>query len=177
MTENTDGTSTQNSAFERHRRPFKMLGKEFYFQFIPSIHFQEALRQVLEILMTMDFVGNDTVFKNPNGTPHASTTNTDAQTIPPLGEYAPILGKLRTILEEKIYQILFDVLLYQNDERIEMETLKYKTSPLEIAEFLHLILSDDEIIRAVGVITSGLGKLIEKLTQIPSATPNSTLSS
>jgi hypothetical protein len=154
MSDNNQSTNT----FERERQPFKMLGKEYYFEFIPSIHFQEVMRQALEVLVDFDMLGGDVSIK-------------------PDADYSKLFSKVRVILEEKIYQILFDVLLYQNDERVEMESLKHKTSPLEIAEFLALVLSDDEIVRAMGVVASGLGKLVEKLTKTQSLTPNSTPSS
>jgi hypothetical protein len=143
------------SAFERSRRVFRLLEREFYLQFIPSIHFQEALRQVLEMLTTSEFTGES---GNPAGNGH-------------------LFRPLRRLLEEKIYEILFDVLLYQNGERVDIDTLKRKTSPLEIAEFLDLILTDAEIIRALEVVAGSLGKLLTALTDVPFPIANSTPSS
>jgi hypothetical protein len=133
--------------FERTRRLFKMLGKEFHFQFIPSIHFQEILRHVLELLTAVD------------GT-------TSAETLLSHPEKAQrLLGPMRRILEEKVYDILFDILLHQNGERIALDVLKHQTSPLEIASFVHLLLTDEEVVRALGVVADGLGKLMEGLLQ------------
>lgn len=147
------------SAFERNRREFRLLGREFYFQFIPSIHFQEAFRQVLEVLATMDY------------------TSMNLEESERTSLYERLFRPLRRLLEEQIYEILFDVLVYQNDERIDIDTLKRQTSPLEIAGFLHLILTDAEIIQALEVTVESLGKLLTTLTNAQFPTMSSTLSS
>ncbi len=151
------------NSFERARKAFRLLGKEFYFQFIPSIHFQDLLRQIIELLLLVDR--------------DALTTNAESDSTGGALQLS-VLTQLRTLLEEKAYQILHDVLLYQNDERVDFESLKYRTSPLEIAEFVALLISDDEVLQALEVVTSGLGKLLAKINGVPlSATTNSTPSS
>ena len=137
--------------FERPKRLFKMLGKEFELHFIPSIHFQEVLRHVLEVLTVIE----------PGAT---------------LGEKMPLneawLTASRRLLEEKVYDILADVLQYQNNERIAIDILKHQTSPLEIASFIQLLLSDDEVVTALGLVADGLGKLTKTLLAAPFLNPN-----
>lgn len=154
-------TTSPSFGFERTRRAFQLFGREYYFEFIPSIHFQDTLRQVLELLAALDFSGLE-------------NSAAETETRLPLPVTDRVFPPLRRLLEEKTYDILFDVLLYQNNERVELTKLKYQTSPLEIAAFLNLLLTDAETIEAVGVLADGLGKLIRALTASPWATANST---
>lgn len=161
---------TYTNAFGRERQPFYMLGREFYFQFIPSIHFQEIMRHVLEMLLSLNMIETTLpTMESENLHPNPADKG--------VSQYMPLLAKMRILLEEKVYQILFDILLYQNNERIELDILKHKTSPMEIAQFLTLLLGDDEIVKALEVVISGLGKIIDTLTHAPLATPNFTHSS
>ncbi len=145
---------TSVQAFVREPKLFKLLGKEFKFLFIPSIHFQEILKNVVEVLLSLEQAGEEVSVK-----PDAVQNG--------------LIGKLQYLLEDKIYQILQDVLFHQNDERVDMQALKYKTSPTEIAEFLDMLIGDDEVIRALEVVTGGMGKLLAKINKTPLPTPNS----
>jgi hypothetical protein len=142
--------------FNPPKRLFKMLNKEFEFRFIPSIHFQEILRHVLEVLTIVE--------------PGAS-----------LGEKPALneawLNTSKRLLEEKVYDILADVLQYQNGEKIALDILKHQTSPLEIASFVQLLLIDEEVVAALGLVADGLGKLTQALLAAPFLAPSPTTSS
>jgi hypothetical protein len=81
--------TSSSSGFERSRRAFQLFGKEYYFEFIPSIHFQDTLRQVLELLVAMDFSMLE------------EQTAAETETRLPLSVTDRVFPPLRRLLEEK----------------------------------------------------------------------------
>lgn len=146
------------NVFQRDKIPFRMLGKEFQYEFIPSIHFQEVLTAVGNLLMAVTIEeGEVTGVKNDALLPQ-------------------VLEVTRDILGQRLYQIIADVLEHQNGEKIGVNDLKMKSRPLEIAQFLDLVIGDPEIREAFSTLGKSLAGLMTGLGSL-SATPNSTPSS
>lgn len=147
------------NVFARERKPFQAMGKQYYFEFIPSIHLTDVMSTVIAALTNFDMVGTEAAPKK------------DAKV-------EVVFPQIIVLIKERIYKILYDVLLWQNDERVEVENLKYKVSALELAQFTALVMSDGEVERSVETIADGLGKLIGNLTGandsvMPKSTPSS----
>jgi hypothetical protein len=145
------------SVFQRDKIPFQMLGKEFQYEFIPSIHFQEILVGIGGLLSTFLEAGD-------------ALGALDAAIMP------RVLEEARGILSNRIYQIIADVLQHQNNHVVSVGDLKLKTRPLEIAGFLDTVIQDPELYEALTTLGKSLAALIGKLNG-HSATPSSTPSS
>ncbi len=148
-----------SNVFQRDKIPFRMLGKEYRYEFIPSIHFQEVLTGVGNLLMTLTFDDGEVTGVN------------DAALLP------QVLHVTRNILNDRLYQIIADVLENQNGERVNTADLKLKTRPLEITEFLKLLIDDPELEEAITTLGKSLAGLMTRLQAAPSGTLNSTPSS
>lgn len=145
-------TDQANDVFNRERQPFKIGGKEFYYEFIPSYHFQVVLSEVLAVFCEFDMVGTEIVPKKNINMPK-------------------LLEQVGGLLRHKVYEILFDVLMYQNDcTEYSIDRLKKQTRPMEIADFLAIVVADDEILRAMTKVANGLGKLITGMIPPEAAT-------
>lgn len=122
----------------RKAKAFRAMGKEFKYEFIPSAHFQEILHALLTASMTMGSITELTLFEIAT-----------------------------SMIKGKIYDILADVLEYQNEhEFISAERLAKITSPMEIAKFSSLIMEDEEIVEAFQEYISSLGKLENLLPKV-----------
>lgn len=150
------------SSFTRKKVPFQMMGQTFNYEFLPNIHLTETLSDVLELMINLVHVDfNDKTVEAREG---ASPSD--------------IMEKINNILSGRVYTIIKDVLHYQNDTKIEMNDLLYKSSALEVVTFLNIVMSDDEIHQAMEALKDGLGKLKTRLgIVIPLPKQNSTLSS
>jgi hypothetical protein len=146
----------QNPFVSGERKTFKMLGKEFVFEFIPGVHFTWVMSIALQLSIGIFRVGTEVQVK-----PEAT------------GDVASLI---REALESRQYEILQDVLKWQNNHIESMEALKYKTRPTEIAAFLVLLLDDKEVKDAVEVLMQGMGESVTNILT-PLVMPNSTPSS
>jgi hypothetical protein len=143
------------SVFEKTDQPFQVMGQSFTYRFIPSIHFQSLMSQATEAALSLRLLGEDAFAQG--------------------GELGKILDIVRNLLQGKVYEILRDVLQYQNQHRADLPTLQNTTSPLEIAQFINLLLTDEEVHQAIEVILQGVGKLVDKMNHLTlSPTANST---
>lgn len=157
----------KHDVFNRKAQPFHMLGKEFKYEFIPSGHFQGILLDLLAAVLAMDKVVAEALKKlSESEDPEKGAE--EAKKITEEGEKkfnADVAELARRLLETRLYEILTDVLQYQNDhEFISPETLMKKTSALEMARFSKLVMQDEEIFEAFQEYVSSLGKL---RSQIP----------
>jgi restriction endonuclease len=137
------------SAFNTTPKSFSMMGRQFNFEFIPSIHFQTLLTHVLEAM-----------------------TVSELNLLSDINDSA--LRAVSKVLKEQIYEIIRDVLRFQNQHSVDVATLQNTSRPLELANFLVLLMEDQEVKDALEVILKGLGKLTERMQTTPSATTNST---
>lgn len=147
---------SEQEIFQRESRPFKLNGTDYVYKFLPAIHFTGVFRQGIEIYLSMQRVGVDTVV-------------TDIKSIS---------DNIKSLCEDRVYDILRDVLQYQNSTTMAINKLKYETPPLEIIAFLDLVLTDSELVRGMEDLVKTVGKLTEgmngaALLQTPNSTPSS----
>ncbi len=134
-----------DNVFQREKQVFQMLGKEFQYEFLPSIHFQEILSGVGQMLTMLSFEEETPTVKEDALLPQA-------------------LEVARGVLEGRVYQVIADVLQYQNNHKVSVAELKTGTRPLEIAQFLDLLINDPEIHEAFGSLGKSFTGLMMKLT-------------
>ncbi len=135
------------NTYTRPKVPFKMMGETYFYEFLPNIHLNSTLEDVLELFITLIRV------------------NVDDRTIEAREGALPedIMKKITEIMTSRVYVIIQDVLKYQNGTEVKMDELFNKTSSLEIANFVSIIMNDQEIPQAVEALMDGLGKLKERL--------------
>ncbi len=134
-------------AFSRTPVPFQMMGETFEYKFLPNIHLNSTLSDVLELFINL------------------VQLNVDQKSIDPREGVLPeqIMDKITQIMTSRVYAVIKDVLKYQNDRTVTIEELFNQTSTLEIAKFVSIIMNDEEIPQAVEALLDGLGKLKERL--------------
>jgi hypothetical protein len=153
---------SESNVFQREKKPFQMLGREFSYEFLPSIHLQEVMVGITNLITSLDFeLGDDE---------NVTASLKDDNLLPRAMEIA------KDLLSSRVYQVISDVLQHQNSEIVNVSTLKTATSPLEIAKFLDLLISDPEVHEAIATLGKSLSGLMMKLTN-RSATEKSTPSS
>jgi len=151
--------------FKNERQEFELLGKTYQYDFIPAIHFQSVLTQALLIWIGIEVVGNEARIKPDDENKSTATPNLQR-----------VLDAIRQLLEVRIFEILKDVLYYQNGEKMDIETLRYRVRPKEIAAFSVIVVNDPELFEAMGEMNNGLGKTGTKILSgfsTPSSTPSS----
>lgn len=143
--------SQARNVFTRERKSFRMMGTDYQFEFIPSEHFQSILMDVLNAVLKAYFLLEDGSLEKQNLENLLSDSST-------------LMQYVKDLLINRIYFILLDVLVYQNNAPdLTITDLRKRTSPLEIATFTELLLTDPEIGEAVLKYVSGLGKFTENL--------------
>jgi hypothetical protein len=136
---------SDSNVFQREKQPFRMLGQEFQYEFLPSIHFQEILSGVGQMLTMLSFEDETPTLKSDLLLPQA-------------------MDVARGVLEGRLYQVIADVLQYQNGHKVSVTDLKTGTRPLEIAQFLELLINDPEIHEAFAALGKSLTGLMTRLT-------------
>jgi hypothetical protein len=153
---------SETNVFQRDKKPFRMMGREFSYEFLPSIHLQEVMVGITNMITSLDFSLEDDT--------NVTASLKDEELLPRAMEIA------KDLLSSRVYQVVSDVLQYQNSEIVSVSALKTGTSPLEIAQFMDLLISDPEVHEAIATLGKSLSGLMMKLTN-RSATEKSTPSS
>ena len=140
---------TTRDFFNRPAQSFRMMGQEFKYEHIPGGQFQDILLDLLAAVLAMDNVVANAL-EAASGNQPAEDTEFNASVM-------EIAGRL---LKERIFQIISEVLEYQNGhEYVSPNHLAKATRPSELARFANLIMSDDEVKDSFEEYISGLGKL------------------
>lgn len=166
--------SDTKNAFNPDKKTFKVMGQEFEFQFIPSIHFQFVLGLAVKIYMKINVIGGEAILELSKIDDQKEKKKAEASLVNEMTDDFQTV--ILEALEGRQYEILRDVLKYQNGAELSIETLKYQTRPSEIAKFMMMLVNDQETREAIGEVMNGLGKWMEN-PQIPSQMQNSTPSS
>jgi sulfur transfer complex TusBCD TusB component (DsrH family) len=143
--------SINRDVFNREPRYFTAMGKEFKMEFIPSEHMTAVLVELLTIGVNLGSAGELKV----------SETGAAIEKEPFL---KAVRDALQNILKNQVYELMSDVLVYQNDARgISANVLKKKVSLLEMTKFVGLVITDDEVLDAVEEFVSRAGELLQKI--------------
>jgi len=147
---------SENAVFQPEKIQFKIMGQEYNYEFIPSIHLNEVMIDAAKLLTSFDF------FEDDKGNLKPSVKDGDNQVISRMVEV------LQDLFSKRIYQVIADILEHHNGAKFSLDLLKMKSRPTEIANFMAIVMDDAEIYEAIATLGKSLAGLMGKVAQIKS---------